>query len=390
MNAARSAEGQVWHVLQRSDAVDEEMALGLSGFVPVILWEPDRSVLPVRPRFDEAERRVEGSRLRVRRFPLVRGFWRMPTAALETMGRALAARLAKHCTVPSESALVCTTSLFAYVADYWPGPVVYWLTDLMVQYDSLRPETIRRLDRQLCRRAELVCPNSERLATYLHEDAGCPVEKLAVIANAARSESIFAAPPSTPANLPADYEELRRPVAGVIGNLAENMDWVFLNKLIGLVPWLSWVFVGSTAMEIRDPDQRRARKAVMRDAKARFTGPRPHQELLLHARAIDVAVLPYRRREPTYSGSSTRFYEHLAACQPILATAGVAELVGKEPLLKLVHTPEEAAAVLQELRSVGFDDGLRSLRWQTSRENTWRERAQAMQRALEARMVAPV
>ena len=43
--------------------------------------------------------------------------------------------------------------------------------------------------------------------------------------------------------------------------------------------------------------------------------------LAAYARAFDVAVLPYRRVEPTYSGSSTRFYEHLAAGPEVEALA---------------------------------------------------------------------
>ncbi|MBE7159204.1 MAG: hypothetical protein INR62_12365, partial [Rhodospirillales bacterium] len=105
-----------------------------------------------------------------------------------------------------------------------------------------------------------------------------------------------------------------------------------------------------------------------------------------YARAFDVALLPYRRVEPTFSGSSTRFYEHLAAGQPIVATRGFEELLHKEPLLRLVDGADEAAAWLTELRARGFDDGLRELRWRASREATWQQRARLMQEALAERM----
>lgn len=391
MNVLPSAlEDQVWHVLQRSDVLDEEMAAALSEFAPVVLWEPDRSFLPFRPGFHGGERNFNGSSVSVRQFPVVRGFSRLPMPALKAMGRALAERLASQSNGAARPALVCTTSIFADVAEHWQGPVVYWLTDLMAEYESLRRELIRRLDRQLCRRATLVCPNSERLAAYLREEAGCAAEKIVITPNAARQQSLLPEPVRAPLGSSARYGDLRRPFAGVIGNLAENTDWVFLRKTIELTPWLSWLFVGSTERAIRDLEQRRARQAVMDHERTFFTGHRPHSELVWHARAADVGVLPYRRREPTYSGSSTRFYEHLAAGNPIIATRGVAELASKEPLLKLVATAEEAASMLEELRRNHFEDGLRAVRWEASQQNTWRNRAVAMRTALEERIAAGV
>ena len=65
-----------------------------------------------------------------------------------------------------------------------------------------------------------------------------------------------------------------------------------------------------------------ARNRVMASPQARFVGRKPYGELASYARAFDVAILPYRLCEPTYSGSSTRFYEHLAACRPMIASKG--------------------------------------------------------------------
>ena len=164
------------------------------------------------------------------------------------------------------------------------------------------------------------------------------------------------------------------------------MDWLLLEQMVLRTPWLNWVFVGPTTMEIADPAQARAREAVIAHRRARFIGKQPYGELASYARAFDVAVLPYRRCEPTYSGSSTRFYEHLAACRPMIATRGFAELLQKEPLLKLVDTASEAVVALEALRDQNFNDGLQPLRWKASRSGTWTVRAWTMQTALAERM----
>ena len=36
---------------------------------------------------------------------------------------------------PGASALVCSTPFYAPVAERWPGPVVYYVTDMTAQYD---------------------------------------------------------------------------------------------------------------------------------------------------------------------------------------------------------------------------------------------------------------
>jgi hypothetical protein len=138
------------------------------------------------------------------------------------------------------------------------------------------------------------------------------------------------------------------------------MDWKLLAAAISQTPYLSWVFVGPTSMTIRDRAQREARAWVM--AHAHFCGSKPYGELQAYARCFDVAVLPYRKKGPTYSGSSTRFYEHLAACRPMIGTRGFAELLEKEPLIELVDTADEMSAALDRLRAVDFADGLETAR----------------------------
>lgn len=374
-----------WQLLQISDALDAEFGSALAEFVPVLAWQPVRHLLPWRG--SEREEMLADPPLCVREFPLMRGYSRFPISAVYDFGAGLARRIARRCTSPAECPLICTAPFFASVAERWPGPVIYWLTDRIEAYPSADADQVRRLDTYMCRSAELVCPNSYRLAEYLVEQAGCEPAKIQVIPNATRERNLLPAPPAHPAELPADLRDLPRPVAGIIGNLAGNLDWVFLQRLIAAVPGFSWAFVGPTSMRIDDPVQEAARAAVMAHPATRFIGRKPYGELAGYARAFDVAVLPYLRVEPTYSGSSTRFYEHLVAGQPILATRGFEELLHKEPLLRLVDSAEDAAAWLAELRASAFDDGQRELRWQASLSATWQQRARTMQEALTNRLL---
>jgi len=385
-----------WHILQISDVLDMEFASALTESVPVLAWKPQHSLLPalIRPGLEQEEIAyispgLEGPNatpVRVRSLPLMRGYARPPMSFVARTDRDVLSRLLQQTPDPAHSPLLCSVPFFAGVAERWPGPVVYWLTDLIAEYSSADRDQVIRLDRRMCRAATLVCPNSQRLASYLIDRAACDPARIEIVPNATRAANVFSAAPAKTAALPQPIESMQRPIAGVIGNLAGNMDWVLLERLVDRTPWLSWVFVGPTSMQMVDSVARRARSAVMRHPNARFVGRQPYGALAGFARSVDVAVLPYLRCEPTASGSSTRFYEHLAACRPMVATRGLDELIQKEPLLTLVDTPEEAEAALDALRQCGFDDGLAESRWHASQKGTWQYRANTVRAALFQRL----
>jgi len=368
-----------------------EFARALAELAPVTAYTPQISLLGLLRRRPERESLESG--LRWVRFPVQRGYFSKYGAALPLQtGRIL--RWLRDGAPEDELAgavLICCYPHYAAVAESWPGPVVYYATDLFRCYTHWNPDHIGGLERRICGRAELVCPNSTRIAEVLIRDAGADPARVVIVPNGVSSESLLARPLLAPAAPPADISAVRRPVAGVIGNLAGNMDWVLIHEAVQATPWLSWVFVGPYAMPAGDREQSHARTELLRRNGSRvfFTGPKPVRELKYYARSFDVAVLPYRKAEPTYSGSSTRFYEHLAATRPMIATDGFAELLSMEPLVRIVRGARELVAALEDLRGQGFRDGWEEQRWKASRKATWECRARAMTEALGVERLAP-
>ena len=385
----------LWQLLQVSDVLDIEFASALAEFVPVLAWQPTRTLLPglIKPGQEQEQlataepgtTATKPATLRIRSLPLLPGFARFPISNLVPLGPSVLPRLLQQTPDPEHSPLICSTPFYAPVAELWPGPVLYWLTDLIAEYPSASRDDVIRLDRRMCRAATLVCPNSPRLRQYLIDHAHCDPEKIQLLPNATRASNVLPRLPTGPREKPPAIQALKRPIAGVIGNLAGNMDWVLLHDVIVRTPWLSWVFVGPTSMAIPDRAQRRARDYVIADPNAHFVGRQPYGALAAYARAFDVAILPYKRCEPTYSGSSTRFYEHLTACRPMIATRGLEELTHKAPLLTLIDTATEMVHAIEKLKSQCFDDGLTDLRWRASLSANWQTRAQTMQSALAER-----
>lgn len=374
-----------WHIVDAEAIWVKEFAAALAASTPTKIWIPRRSITGAFQNW-EREEAIPDPPSHVLRFPLQRGFARLPFPLFSRIASRLAARLAAHSEDPARSPLVCTSPYYAPLATRWPGPVIYYVTDLNVAYENAVPSFIRALERRICPVAALVCPNSRRIGEYLASEAGCDRGKIEILPNATRACNISPVCLWQPSALPADVSDLPRPVIGVIGNLAGNMNWESLAEVVRRTPDFSWVFVGPTEMRIRDRKQSRTREWLKnRGGRVRFTGPKPYGELQEYARAFDAAVLPYRRIEPTFSGSATRFYEHLAACRPIVATRGVEELWRLEPLLRLADTPEEMVNALLELRAVGFRDGQEQARWKMSLASTWQARASAMLHALSDR-----
>ena len=330
---SKPAADDTWHVLCETSVPVAEFGRALSKLVPVVSWVPRMSWFGLAQNWITLEHDASSPALRKVQFPLQRGYTRLPRHLGVKSSAKMVSLLERECREPSRSVLVCTSSFWARTAAAWPGPVVYYATDFTLAYTALSAKSVLVADKAMCRVADLVCPNSARLADYLHSEAGCVREKLVIVPNATRAdnvrESACDAPDKLPDELPDDVRGVPRPLAGVIGNMGDNIDWELVAAAMPAAPAYHWIFVGPVPRALLSRRQTRARENVMRSPRSHFVGARLYGDLFRYARGFDVAVMPYRKIEPTYSGSSTRYYEHLAAGRPMLATRGVEELAAQ-------------------------------------------------------------
>lgn len=288
MRNKKTFEGP-WHLLDVGSIWMKEFASALAEQVDVVAWEARFDILGV---FNNATDVVElaDPPLRIRSFVQQRGYARPVVKTLFPYRRKVLRHLLNQTPLPSAATLVCTTPYYADVAEHWQGPIIYYSTDLTWRYEGLDPTQVKKLDRRLCHVADLVCPNSQRIADYFKEE-GCDPDKIVIVPNATRRNNVPDMVREDPEELPPDVQDLQRPVLGVLGDLSGNMDWVFIEEAIQLTPKFSWLFIGPTHRKIHDPFQDAARTRVMQIAK--FIGMKPYGELQKYARCLDVAVLPY-------------------------------------------------------------------------------------------------
>jgi len=377
----------MWHVLDVAPVPPKELAFALNKETPTLGWIPEVWKDGLFQRWERAEV-LPDPELRIRRFPLQRHHEVAPFSWLMREDVRMLKRLLAQTSDGKRAVLLCTKPEYAAVAERWSGPVVYYLRDFFLHYPTYNPRAVRQFDSRLCRVADLICPNSQRTAHYLINEVGCPEQKIQVVPNATRSTNLLPAPVFEPAPLPTEIAGLPRPLAGVIGNLANAMNWVLLETVIKQTPWLSWVLVGQHHVPIINNEEETAarQRLIAHGGRVRFVGHKSYGQLRDYARSFDVAILPYRRGEPTYSGSSTKFYEYLATCRPMIGTPEFEELLHKEPLLVLTPTADRMVEELERLRSLNFVDGYEELRWRTSQKETWDARVSLMKEALSERL----
>lgn len=315
---------------------------------------------------------------------LQRGWWR---TSLLSERRKLVSFVRSRAVMAPSTWVIFTSPHYACVADaFQPCTTAYYVTD---NFRACFPDepAIAALETKLASCVTHVFPNSERIRHFFLDEANVGDERVTVIPNGVRSENIPPAPLDAPSDPPAEMPPVSRPWALVMGNLAANTDWPLLEALISQTSWLHWVFVGPTEMPCAsDHHQRIRRRLLETGGRVTFLGWKPPGTLKDYARACDVAVLPYMKREPTYSGSSTRSYEHFAACRPILATEGFAELLERQPLVNICRSAEEMVAALETLKKADFSDGYESARWRLAMDSTWQHRAERMLATLECQV----
>src|SRR5207237_10775967 len=90
-----------------------------------------------------------------------------------------------------QSVLISCLPHYASVTEKWPGQVIHYATDLFVAYwDNAR--LINELEERSCAAADLVCPNSRRVAEQLMREAHCDPAKIQIIPNATRQQNVLA------------------------------------------------------------------------------------------------------------------------------------------------------------------------------------------------------
>ena len=185
--------------------------------------------------------------------------------------------------------------------------VIYHCVDKYSEFSGVHREGLARMERDLAGRAQLVLASSGQIAEELR--AYNPnthfVSHGVDVAHFSRAldQETAVAP---------DLRQLRRPLIGFFGLLA---DWVDLPLVRGLAlrrPEWSFVLVGKAATNLGP---------VQGLPNVHLLGQKPYAALPAYCRGFDVGLIPFRTNELTVRANPLKLREYLAAGLPVVSTA---------------------------------------------------------------------
>ena len=109
-----------------------------------------------------------------------------------------------------------------------------------------------------------------------------------------------------------------------------------------------------------------------------------YEEIPNYLKAIDVAIMPYRRNELVKSINPVKLYEYLAAGKPVVCM-DYAETNGLEDMIRVAKDDNEFIASIKKCLNEN-DPGLVKRRIEAVKDNTWENRVETISGLLEAQL----
>lgn len=171
-----------------------------------------------------------------------------------------------------------------------------------------------------------------------------------------------------PGAVPADLENVPRPILGYSGYIKKQLDWDLLLALATRHPEWSFVFVGEKRPHIEIQDKLDRMEAL---SNVHFLGGKPSTELARYPQHFDVCLMPYRINDYSKYIFPLKLYEYLAGGRPTVSVP-IPALAGFGDLISIAGSVAEWERIIEQLVGPGGDDTRRgALRRAEARRHDW-------------------
>jgi glycosyltransferase involved in cell wall biosynthesis len=226
--------------------------------------------------------------------------------------------------------------------------VVYYCVDEFSEFPGYDGGLIRRLERELICRSDVVLTSAEGLyeaKRHLHPRThlirhGVDVDHFAKALNGNTS-------------IPRAIADLPRPVIGFFGLISDWFDMDLMRELVNLRPSWSFVLIGAVECDV---------SALAGRPNVHLTGRVSYDELPGYCRGFDVAVIPFVANELTRHVNPIKLREYLGAGLPVVSVP-LPEVRAYEPHVRIADSAEAFMAACQE--AVAMDSPERR-RWRAA------------------------
>lgn len=216
--------------------------------------------------------------------------------------------------------------------------VIYHCVDEFSKFTGTDETAILEMERGLMEKADMVVVSSSRLYETKHRyNPNTFLVTHGVDVAHFRSACL----PATEA--PSDCAELRRPVIGFFGLIADWVDLDVVRYLACAKPDWSLLLIGEVQTDT----------SALRDlSNVHILGRRSYQSLPAYCKAFDVAILPFVVNELTVAANPLKLREYLAAGLPVVATP-LPEVLKLNGLVRMARTPGEFLHQIEALLNDG-------------------------------------
>jgi len=216
--------------------------------------------------------------------------------------------------------------------------VIYHCVDEFSKFTGTDEAAILEMERSLMEKADMVVVSSSRLYETKHRyNPNTFLITHGVDVAHFRNACLPTVAP------PADCAELKGPVIGFFGLIADWVDLEVVRYLAASRPNWSLLLIGEVQTDT---------SALRELSNVHLLGRRSYDSLPAYCKAIDVAILPFVVNELTIAANPLKLREYLAAGLPVVATP-LPEVLKLSALVRMARTPEEFLHEIETLINEG-------------------------------------
>ena len=244
--------------------------------------------------------------------------------------------------------------------------LVYQRTDRFEEYPNVDRDIVSKYDEKLKASADLTLFVNSSL--FKEERSQC---KNAFFLDHGVDYDMFAMAEQNP-DKPEDIANIPKPIVGFFGAIdGHTSDMAFVEKVVDLLPHISFVFVGEASSDITGLQKR---------TNVWFLGQKPYEQIAHYGKCFDVAIMPWRQNRWIEACNPIKLKEYLALGKPIVSTP-FTELQKYLDVAYVAKTPKVFAECIEEALAEDNPNQIAARRKMVEKA-TWDSKAQLVLDAL--------
>jgi glycosyltransferase involved in cell wall biosynthesis len=240
---------------------------------------------------------------------------------------------------------------------------VYYCIDDYSAYPGVHPDTVRAMDDETTRKADVVFVASDTLLAGKQElNPNTHVSPHGV------EYDHFAKAQDPALAIPADIAHLKGPVVGFFGLIESFIDLDLIDWMAQQRPDWQFLFLGRVAVPMESLPKR---------PNVHFIGKRPYAELPAYAKRFDACIIPYRSGDWSFHANPIKLREYLATGKPVVSV-DTPQMRKFADVVEVTKTREEFLAGLDIVIASGSSPEEIARRMNRVASSSWSARTEAV------------